>query len=89
MKPMDVSSGMTGRVFLVRDHSLLRDWCSEMDLYIIKVWVSVKDSFTMSYKHAVTDDHKCKALQKPHPLRITNLIKTSMAISGAHEPLKK
>lgn len=60
-----------------------------MDLYIIKVWVRVKDSFPMSYKYAVADDHKRQALQKPHPLRITSLIKTSNAISGAHEPLKK
>jgi hypothetical protein len=66
---------MTEKVLSNDDHSLLKDWHYEINLYIIKGWVSIKASFAMSYKYAVTNDHNCKALQKPHPLMIPSLIK--------------
>lgn len=83
MRPINVFSGMTRRVFPVDDRSLLKD------MYIIKGWVSIKDSFTMSYKYAVSNDHNCRALQKPHSLMTASLIKMSITISGAHRPSKK
>lgn len=53
---------MIEKVLLNDDYSLLKDWYYEINLYIIKGWVSIKVFFVMFYKYVVINDYNCKVL---------------------------